>query len=141
MWQSLPEFGTGILHAILVANAYTFAVALAAGNGRPRLLRAARLGVYGTLCLVALASLLLASAFVNHDFRVAYVAHYSDRGMSVPYLMAALWGGQDGSILWWLFLTTAFSGVCVLWLRHRYLELQPYVIAVLASIITSLSFS
>ena len=128
--------GTAVLHAILVANAYTFAVALAAGNGRPTLLRAARLGMYGTVCLVGLACLILASAFVNHDFRIAYVAHYSDRGMSVPFLMAALWGGQDGSLLWWLFLTAVFSGACVAWLKHRYLDLQPYVIAVLAGIIS-----
>ena len=46
MWQSLPEFGTGVLYAILVTAAYTFAVGLAAGRGQPRLLRSARLGAY-----------------------------------------------------------------------------------------------
>jgi cytochrome c-type biogenesis protein CcmF len=136
MWQSLPEFGTGVLYAILVAAAYTLAVALAAGRGRPRLLAAARLGAYGTVSLVGLAVLLLAYAFISHDFRITYVAHYSDRGMSVPYLFAALWGGQDGSLLWWLFLTSFFTGACVLWLRRRYLELQPYVIATLMAIIS-----
>lgn len=135
MWQSLPEFGTRVLYAVLVAAAYTFAVAIAAGRGRPRLLQAARLGVYGTISLVGLAVLVLAFAFVSHDFRVTYVAHYSDRSMSVPYLIAALWGGQDGSLLWWLFLTSFFTGACVVWLKRRYLELQPYVIATLMSII------
>jgi cytochrome c-type biogenesis protein CcmF len=135
MWQSLPEFGTGVLYAILVAAAYTLAISLAAGRGRPRLLQAARLGAYGTIALVGLSVLVLAYAFISHDFRISYVAHYSDRGMSVPYLIAALWGGQDGSLLWWLFLTSFFSGACVWWLKRRYLELQPYVIATLMSII------
>ena len=135
MWQSLPEFGTGVIYAVLVAAAYTLAISLAAGRGRPRLLQAARLGAYGTVALVALSVLVLAYAFVSHDFRISYVARYSDRGMSVPYLIAALWGGQDGSLLWWLFLTSFFSGVCVWWLRRRYLELQPYVIATLMSIV------
>src|SRR4029079_6424621 len=45
------------------------------------------------------------------------------------------WGGQDGSLLWWLFLTSAFTGTCVWWLRRKYLELQPYVIATLLSVI------
>jgi cytochrome c-type biogenesis protein CcmF len=135
MWQSLPEFGTGVLYAILVAAAYTLGVGIAAGRGRPRLLQAARLGAYGTVSLVGLSVLVLAYAFISHDFRIAYVAHYSDRGMSVPYLIAALWGGQDGSLLWWLFLTAFFSGACVWWLRRRYLELQPYVIATLMSIL------
>jgi cytochrome c-type biogenesis protein CcmF len=135
MWQSLPQFGTGVLYAILVAAAYTLAVSLAAGRGRPRLLQAARLGAYGTVSLVGLAVLILAYAFVSHDFRITYVAHYSDRGMAVPFLIAALWGGQDGSLLWWLFLTSFFTGLCVLWLKRRYLELQPYVIATLMGII------
>jgi cytochrome c-type biogenesis protein CcmF len=135
MWQSLPEFGTGVLYAILVAAAYTLAISIAAGRGRPRLLQAARLGAYGTVALVGLAVLVLAYAFVSHDFRISYVAHYSDRGMTTPYLFAALWGGQDGSLLWWLFLTSLFSGTCVWWLRRRYLELQPYVIATQMSII------
>lgn len=135
MWQSLPEFGTGVLYAILVTAAYTFAVALASARGRPRLLQAARLGAYGTIALVGLGVLVLAYAFVSHDFRISYVAHYSDRTMSTPFLIAALWGGQDGSLLWWMFLTSLFSGACVFWLQRKYLELQPYVIATLMGIL------
>ncbi len=135
IWQSLPEFGTGVLYAILVAAAYTFAVAIASSFGRPRLLHAARLGAFGTVSLVALSVLVLAFAFVSHDFRISYVARYSDRTMTTPYLMAALWGGQDGSLLWWLFLTSGFSAGCIAWLRRRYIELQPIVIATLMTII------
>ncbi|WP_272421494.1 heme lyase CcmF/NrfE family subunit [Polyangium jinanense] len=135
IWQSLPEFGTGVLYAILIAAAYTFAVALASSTGRPRLLQAARLGAYGTVALVGLSVLVLAFAFVSHDFRISYVARYSDRSMTTPYLVAALWGGQDGSLLWWLFLTSGFSAGCVAWLRRKYLELQPFVIATLMTII------
>jgi cytochrome c-type biogenesis protein CcmF len=145
MWQSLPEFGTGVLYAILVASAYTFSVAIASAHGakqaglgapvRPRLLQAARLGAYGTIALVGLAVLVLSYAFVSHDFRISYVAHYSDRSMTTPYLLTALWGGQDGSLLWWLFLTSLWSGICVRWLARRYLELQPYVIATLMSVL------
>ena len=139
MWKTLPEFGTAVLCAILVAAAYTFAVALAAGRGRPRLLQAARAGSYGTVGLVGLAVLVLAYAFVTHDFRLDYVSRYSDRTMSTPWLIAALWGGQDGSLLWWLFLTSLFSGGCVYWLRGRYRDLQPYVIATLMSVLIFLA--
>ncbi|MGH7439208.1 MAG: heme lyase CcmF/NrfE family subunit, partial [Polyangiaceae bacterium] len=111
-------------------------VALAAGaDGRPRTLQAARLGAYGTVALIATAVLCLAYAFVTHDFRIRYVAHYSDRSMPLEYLVTALWGGQDGSLLWWLFLLSAYIGVCVKWLGRRYLELQPYVIATLMAIV------
>jgi cytochrome c-type biogenesis protein CcmF len=135
MWQSLPELGTGIVYAILIAAAYTFAVALAAGRGRPRLLQAARLGAYATSSLVLFAVLLLSYAFVSHDFRIRYVAHYSDRRMSTAYLLTSLWGGQDGSLLWWSLLLSGYVTACVAWLKGRYRELQPYVIATLMVIV------
>jgi cytochrome c-type biogenesis protein CcmF len=134
MWQSLPEFGTGVLYAILVTAAYTFAVGLAAGRGQPRLLRSARLGAYATAGLTLFAIALLAYAFMTHDFRIRYVARYSDRSMPKSYLFTALWGGQDGSLLWWLFLLSCYTTACVVWLRGRYRHLQPYVIATLMAI-------
>jgi cytochrome c-type biogenesis protein CcmF len=136
MFQSLPEFGTGVLYAILVAAAYTFGVSLVAGRTRrPRMLEAARWGAYGTVSLIILATLVLAYAFVTHDFRIRYVARYSDRSMSLPYLLSALWGGQDGSLLWWSFLLSLYTGSCVAWLKGKYTELQPYIIATLMSIV------
>lgn len=136
MWESLPEFGTGVLYAVLVASAYTFAVSLMAARGRPRLLQSARLGAYGTSALVFLGVLLLAYAFVTHDFRIRYVSRYSDRAMTVPFLLTSLWGGQDGSILWWLFLNSLYVAACVRWLKGRYRQLQPYVIATLMVIMS-----
>jgi cytochrome c-type biogenesis protein CcmF len=136
MWQSLPEFGTGVLYAILVSAAYTFAVSVAAGRGRPRLLQSARLAAYGTTALVGFAVLLLAYAFITHDFRISYVARYSDRSMTTAYLFTSLWGGQDGSLLWWLMLLSLYTAACVRWLKGRYRLLQPYVIATLMVIVS-----
>jgi cytochrome c-type biogenesis protein CcmF len=136
MWESLPAFGTGVLYAILVAAAYTFAVSLAAGRGKPRLLRSARLGAYATAGLVLLGVLVLAYAFITHDFRIRYVSRYSDRSMSTSYLFASLWGGQDGSLLWWSFLLAGYTAACVKWLEGRYRQLQPYVIATLMVILS-----
>ena len=131
MWQSLPDFGTGIIYAVLVAAAYTFAVSIAAARGRPRLLASARLGAYATSGLVLLAVSLLAYAFITHDFRIRYVARYSSRNMTTTYLFTALWGGQDGSLLWWATLLSGYTAACVRWFKGRYRQLQPYVIATL----------
>jgi len=131
MVQSMPDLGTSLLLAALVLAGYTFALAVASANGRPRMLAAARLAAYGTSALIATTVLVLAYAFVSHDFRISYVARYSDRSMPVGYLIAALWGGQDGSLLWWMFLLSGFTASVVLWLRGRYIALQPYVIATL----------
>jgi cytochrome c-type biogenesis protein CcmF len=133
---TFPAFGASLLLGAMVVASYTFAVALAAGSdGKRRTLQAARLGAYGTVALIATAVLCLAYAFVTHDFRIRYVAHYSDRSMPLEYLVTALWGGQDGSLLWWLFLLSAYIGACVKWLGRRHVELQPYVIATLMAIV------
>ena len=134
--STFPAFGTSLLLGVMIVASYTFAVALAAGaNGRPRSLQAARFGAYGTVALIGVAVACLAYAFVSLDFRIRYVLHYSDRSMPLHYLLTALWGGQDGSLLWWLFLLSAYVGVCVWWLGKRYTALQPYVIATLMGII------
>ena len=131
-----PSFGLLLLLAVMVAASYTFAVSLSAGStGRIKTLQAARFGAYGTVALIAVAVLCLAYAFVSHDFRLRYVAHYSDRGMPTIFLLTALWGGQDGSLLWWLFLLSIYIGVCVFSLGKKYLELQPYIIATLMAVV------
>jgi cytochrome c-type biogenesis protein CcmF len=136
MWTTLPLFGTGLLLCVMLVASYTFAVSLAAGaTGKPRTLQAARFGAYGTVILILASVLCLAYAFVSHDFRLRYVAHYSDRSMSTPYLLTALWGGQDGSILWWLFLLSVYIGVCVKWLGRRFVELQPYILATCMAVV------
>lgn len=46
----------------------------------------------------------LVQAFLTDNFRLAYVAQYSERSLSLIYKISALWAGQSGSLLLWLFL-------------------------------------
>ena len=78
---------------------------------------------------------MLAYAFQAHDFRFRYVGRYSDRAMPAPYLWAALWGRQDGSVLWWTFLLGGYTSLCTWSLRDRLRELQPAILATLMIII------
>jgi cytochrome c-type biogenesis protein CcmF len=131
----IPFFGTLILGLILISASYTMAIAMGAGQGRPHLLPAARWGTYATCALVLVAVCVLAYAFQVHDFRIRYVARYSDRSMPWWYLIASLWGGQDGSLLWWAFLLSGYTFFATRWLRGRYTELQPWILATLMSIL------
>lgn len=131
----IPTVGTLTLSLALLCAGYTFAVSLAAAGGRSKLLPAARFSTFATIALVATAVFLLAYAFQAHDFRIRYVARYSDRSMSPIYLWTSLWGGQDGSLLWWTFLVSLYTGAFTAWIRNRYQELQPYLFATLSSIL------
>jgi cytochrome c-type biogenesis protein CcmF len=135
-FSSLPLFGSAVIVMIMLAAAYTFIISVQAGSrSTVRALQSARFGVYGTVALIAVAVLTLAYAFVSHDYRLRYVSHYSDRGMPTVFLFTALWGGQDGSLLWWLFLLSLYIGACVRWLGVKHIQLQPYVIATLMSVV------
>ncbi len=132
----IPTLGTLVLGATLVSAGFTIAVSAAAAAGRPHLLRSARFATLATVALVATAVFLLAYAFQTHDFRIRYVAHYSDRSMPPIYLWTSLWGGQDGSILWWSFLLSAYTAAFVLWVKDKYRELQPVMLITLMSVIS-----
>ncbi|MEC7522822.1 MAG: cytochrome c-type biogenesis CcmF C-terminal domain-containing protein [Myxococcota bacterium] len=131
----IPTIGTWLLGAVLVCASFTFAVSVAAARGRPHLLRSARFGTFATIALVACAVFLLAYAFQAHDFRIRYVARYSDRSMPAIYLWTALWGGQDGSLLWWTFLSSLYIGAFTWWVKDKFRALQPAMFATLMSVI------
>ena len=88
----------------------------------------ASLAVWG---LVTIAGAALLHALVTHDFNLEYVAHYSSSTLPLPYTIAALWGGQSGSLLFWLMILTSMGAVVLLQNRECNRELMPYVNAVL----------
>ncbi|MEY4580106.1 MAG: hypothetical protein RL701_4809 [Pseudomonadota bacterium] len=135
----IPFFGSLILAAVLVVATYTMTLGVIAGRGRLELTPAVRNGVYASFGLVSVGVCTLAYAFLSHDFRIRYVLRYSDRSMPWYYLVTSLWGGQDGSLLWWSFLLTCYSAVCAYSLRNRLPELAPYIMATLMSILVFFS--
>jgi cytochrome c-type biogenesis protein CcmF len=80
---------------------------------------------------IAIAILVLFNAFAQSDFQLAYVAQNSARSMPLAYRLGALWGGQQGSLLLWLFVLMAYTATCVLTQRKRNRRLMPWVVAVL----------
>jgi cytochrome c-type biogenesis protein CcmF len=93
--------------------------------------RVAERAVYAVAALVSVAIGSLAAAFALSDFSIMYVAETSARAMPLPYRLAALWGGQDGSLLLWLWILTAYSTAAVVTQRHRNRVLMPWVAAIL----------
>ena len=81
------------------------------------------------LCSVAIGALFY--AFATLDFQLAYVAQNSARSMDLHYRIAALWGGQAGSLLLWLWMLAAYSAAAVVALRREARGLLPWASAVL----------
>lgn len=105
---TLADLGSALVAAILMSAMAGVAISWRARGDAALILRA-RWSMKLTHALIAAAIFVLAYAFQVHDFRLRYVAHTSDRSMPWTYLITALWGGQDGSLLWWIFILSVYA--------------------------------
>ena len=128
----MSEFGALALRFALPVALFGLVVGIVAGARQlPRWTRVAERGVLAVAALVTIAMAVLLIAFANGDFQLAYVANHSSRDMALPYRLAALWGGQAGSLLLWLFILIGYGSACVLAQRNQNRRLMPWVAAVL----------
>ncbi|HWR14067.1 MAG TPA: heme lyase CcmF/NrfE family subunit [Terriglobales bacterium] len=76
--------------------------------------RRAGIAVFGA---VLVSSVVLVVATFQNNFSIAYILHHSNIDLPAPYKFAALWSGQEGSLLFWSFLLAGYG--LVLRLRHK----------------------
>jgi cytochrome c-type biogenesis protein CcmF len=128
----MTHLGTLALYLAFVLTLYAIATSLWGAWQRRNVWVAsgmhAAYAVFGCI-VVAVAALL--QALVTRDFNVEYVAAYSSSTLPLRYTVAALWGGQKGSLLFWTFLLTFFSTIVHVQNRAKNRELMPYVTATL----------
>ena len=128
----MSELGAYALRFGLLIALLGLVAAFRAGLAqRPEWTRVAERAVFVVSGCVALAIGVLFSAFANCDYELAYVAAHSARSMALPYRMAALWGGQAGSLLLWLFILSVYATACVALQRRQNRTLMPWVVVVL----------
>lgn len=89
---------------------------------------------YGVCFFVTLSISLLGYSFAVDDFSVMYVAQHSNSQLPVFFKVAAVWGGHEGSMLFWLFSLSIWAAL-VAWLRKKVdREINTCVLAVLGLI-------
>src|SRR5919198_407767 len=123
--------GTALKFAFVTALYAVVIALLGVWRKRSEMGRSAERATYGVFGLVTIAMVAMLYALLAHDFRLQYVASVSSRAMPTFYVIAALWGGQEGSMLLWLWLLAMYSALVVGQNRYRNRELIPYVIATL----------
>ena len=95
---------------------------------------ARRAGIAGFVAISAAAFALVWSVFAN-DFSITYIMEHSNRALPAPYKFAALWSGQEGSLLLWAWLLGTYG--FVLRMTHKAdVKLYAYAGTILAGIQT-----
>jgi cytochrome c-type biogenesis protein CcmF len=140
----MPEFGSFTLLLALALSVYTLVMGgvslwrtrgVAAGVDRQadKLGETARrAGISSFIALTCAAFALVWASFTN-DYSVSYILHHTNRDLSTPYKFSALWSGQEGSLLLWAWLLSAYG--FVLRMRHKVdVRLSAFASTILAGI-------
>src|SRR5262249_5117396 len=117
--------------ALVCAGFAIGAALLGAIRRRGELVRAGEHAAFATWGLVLMAAVILLRALLSHDFSLEYVAAYSSSTLPTQYTVAALWGGQKGSLRFWTLLLTTFTTIVQLQNRDQNRDLMPWVTATL----------
>lgn len=64
---------------------------------------------YVAFFAVSISICLLAYSFTVDDFSVNYIAQHSNSQLPIFFKIAAVWGGHEGSLLFWVFSLSAWS--------------------------------
>ena len=117
----MPQFGSFALLLALGFGVYALGAGALAllrpGAAADRLGESARRAGIAIFVAVTAASAALVVAAFQDDFSVAYIFHHSNRDLPLAYKFSALWSGQEGSLLFWAWLLSAYG--FVLRLRHK----------------------
>ncbi|MGH2517682.1 MAG: cytochrome c biogenesis protein CcsA, partial [Ktedonobacterales bacterium] len=119
----------------LIFALYALAASLLGGWRRmPALIASGRRAVLIVAVFLLTAVGALIASFLAHDFGAQYVAEHSSLAMPWYYTLAAFYGGQEGSLLYWTMMLAIFASVVVLLHRRAPAELMPWVVATLMTI-------
>jgi len=89
---------------------------------------------YATWGLVTIATIVMVNALMTNDFTIKYVAAYTSTTLPTRFRFTALWGGMEGSLLFWTLILTSFTSLAQFQNRNRNRELMPYVTATASTV-------
>src|SRR5437762_3129216 len=90
-------------------------------------LRGGRRAVWTVCGLTVLAVIILERALLARDMSYRYVAEHTSKDLPLHYAFTSLWAGQEGSLLLWLLILSAYGSVFLFAYRKR---LDPFYDAV-----------
>jgi len=104
--------------------------------GHRRLVDTAERSMVAVCVLVTLTVCTLWYELNVGNFSLQYVASHSNRAMPWYYKIGALWGGQEGSLVFWCWILSIYSLVTVLLNRKKNRTLMPYVVMAISMVST-----
>ena len=128
----MAQIGQFALALAWVVTAYSIVASLLGIRLKhDNLIASGRNAALGTFVCITSAIACLGYLFAVSDFSIKYIAAHSNRDLPIYFKVSSIWGGQEGSLLFWGWLLTAYSALVIVqnWRKHS--AMMPYVVAVL----------
>ena len=135
----IPELGHfALILALCVALVQGTLPLFGAHQQRPRWIALARPAAVAQAVLMGAAFGCLITAFIDNDFTVLYVAQHSNSLLPLPYRVAAVWGGHEGSLLLWVVMLSLWALAVSLFSKELPDDMIARVLGVLALVTAGL---
>ncbi|ASJ74946.1 heme lyase CcmF/NrfE family subunit [Granulosicoccus antarcticus] len=131
----IPELGHfALILALCTAIVLAVIPMIGSFTGHSGWMDMARPAAGAQLFFAFLAYACLTWSFISHDFSVLYVANTSNLSLPLIYRISGVWGGHEGSILFWCFILTVWTGAVGIFSRSLPQVLLARVLSVLGLI-------
>jgi len=131
----LAFIGSGALLAGLVMAVFSALLSFWAGStDNSVMIQVGRRAFYATAAMIFIASALLETALVTHDFSLAYVTEHTDLSTPIALVAAGFYGGQEGSLLYWALILGILGSASLLASARLGPRLAAYAAGIMAAI-------
>ncbi len=89
----------------------------------------------GVFVFLSISLLILGYSFVTDDFSVAYVANNSNSMLPLQYKISAVWGGHEGSFLFWTWMLGAWMVAVGVFSKAMPIDFVSRVLAIMGLIV------
>ena len=125
-----------VVIALVVSVVGILAPVLGLKTKNPGWIRVGRQAVTVNFILISLGCASLIYSFLARDFSVKYVAEHSNTRLPTFYTVSALWGGHEGSLLFWTWILATFATLAA-WIHWKSQPTtMPYLLMVESTVMT-----
>ena len=127
----MVELGNFALYLALPITLYAaFMPVFGVIKGKRQYIKSARYAMYFDAVLISFSSIALIVGFLTNRFDITYIFEYSNIAQPVLYKISAIYAGQAGSLLFWVWMLALYMVVVLYQNRNRNHDLMPYVMFV-----------
>ena len=137
----LGFLGAGALLAALVLGGFSTLISFFAGvRENPTFAQVGRRAFYAAALMTVLSAGVLEAALLSHDFTLAYVVEHTDLSTPTALVAAALYGGQEGSLLYWTVILGVLGSASLVASAAVAGRVAAYAAGILAAILSFFLF-